>query len=133
MVKNYKTSDKKIATVSGKGLVTAKKSGTAKITVTLANKKKLVLTLKVVDPKAPTKVALNLSGTVKLKKGNTLQLSAILSPATAESALTWKSSDKKIATVSASGLVKAKKKGTATITVKTKNGKTAKVKIKVVN
>lgn len=42
----FKTSNKKVATVSSKGLVTAKKKGTAKITVTM-NKTKYTVTVKV--------------------------------------------------------------------------------------
>jgi len=49
-----------------------------------------------------------------------------------KSMLTWSSGNKKIATVSKTGLVNAKKKGTVTITVKTANNKKAKIKIKVV-
>ena len=79
----------------------------------------------------PTAVALDRTGTVKLKKGKKLTLTATLTPATAEAALTWKSSNKKVAKVSKTGEVKAVGKGTATITVTTANGKTAKVKIKV--
>ena len=45
--------------------------------------------------------------------------------------LIWKSSNPKVAVVSSKGVVKAVGKGKATITVKTANGKTAKVKITV--
>ena len=132
-IKSYASSNKKIATVSASGLVTAKKAGTATITVKTKNGKKATLKIKVVDPTAPTKVKLNKTGTVKLKKGKTLQLTATVYPDTAVTTLTWKSSNKKVATVSKDGVVKGLKKGTATITVKTKNGKTATVKIKVVS
>ena len=86
-----------------------------------------------VDPTVPTKVELNKAGTVKLKKGKTLRLTATVYSDTAVTTLTWKSSNKKVATVNKNGVVKGVKKGTATITVKTKNGKTATVKIKVVS
>ena len=46
--------------------------------------------------------------------------------------IVWKTSKKKVASVSGSGAVTALRKGTATITVKTSNGKKATVKIKVV-
>lgn len=121
-----------MAAVSRTGVLTAKKAGKATVNVTTANKKKATLTVKVTDPTLPKKVKLNKSGTVKLKVGKALKLKAILSPATAVSKLTWKSSNKKIASVNASGKVRAVKPGTVTVSVKTRNGKTAKVRIKVV-
>ena len=113
------------------GDVYAREPGTATITVKTYNGKKATCKVTVIDPTVPTKVKLNKSGTVKLKKGKKLQLKATVTPSTAQTTLTWKTSNKKVATVTQDGLVKAKKKGTATITVRTKNGKTAKVKIKV--
>ncbi len=79
----------------------------------------------------PTAVKLDKSGTVTLKKGKKLTLTTTLTPENAETGLTWKSSNKKVAKVSKTGVVKAVGKGKATITVTTANGKTAKVKIKV--
>lgn len=46
-VKSYKSNNKKVVTVSDKGLVTTKGKGKAKITITLTNKKKLTLTITV--------------------------------------------------------------------------------------
>ena len=129
--KSYATSDKKVATVSGKGLVTAKKAGTAKITVTLKNKKKLVLTVKVTDPNAPTKIAIDQGKSAALKVGKKLTLTTTLTPEKAKSKLTWSTSNKKIATVSSKGVVTAKKAGTAKITVTTENGKKATITITV--
>ena len=69
-------------------------------------------------PKYPSKTEKSISSlTVTLKNGTTLQLGAILSDGkncTAE----WSSSDKSVATVSSTGKVTAKNKGTATITAK---------------
>ena len=128
----WSSSNKAVATVSSSGLVTAVGLGTTTITVKTHNGKKATCKVTVIDPTIPTKVKLNKSGTVKLKKGKTLQLKATVSPSTAQTTLTWKSGNKKVATVTQDGLVEAKKKGTTTITVVTGNGKTAKVKIKVV-
>jgi uncharacterized protein YjdB len=47
-------------------------------------------------------------------------------------ALTWSSSKKKVAKVSATGAIKAKKVGKAVITAKAANGRKAKIKVKVV-
>ena len=64
---------------------------------------------------------------VKIKKGKKLTLSVL----NATGKVKWKSSKKRVATVSKKGVVKAKKKGTTTITAKV-NGKTYKCKVKVV-
>ena len=128
----WSTSSKKIATVSG-GVVTPKKTGTATITVTTRNKKKARVKVKVYDPYLPSSVKLNVSGTQTLMVMNKLQLEAALSPETAQSAIKWKSSNKKVATVSATGEVSGIKPGTATITATTRNKKTARIKVKVID
>lgn len=125
----WSSSNEKIATVSQKGKVTAKGAGVATITVKTDNGKTAKLKVKVVVK--PTKVKLNKTGAQKLKKGESLQLKATLTPEGATAKLTWKTSNPKVATVSSKGKVTAKKAGTAVITVKTDNKKSAKVKIKV--
>ena len=62
-----------------------------------------------------------------IKKGKTV---AIRVKATPAGKATYKSSNKKVATVSSNGVVKGKKKGTAVITV-TCNGLKAKFKVTV--
>ena len=126
---SWKSSSKKVATVSN-GVVTAKKAGTARITVTTRNKKKATVKVKVYDPYLPTSVRLDKTGTIKLPINTTLTLTPTLSPSTAQSGLTWKSSSKKVATVK-DGVVTGKKIGTTTIMVTTRNKKKAKVKVKV--
>ncbi len=79
----------------------------------------------------PTKVTLNKTSAT-LTVGKTMTLKATLSPKKATSKLTWTSSNKKIATVDSSGKVKGVKAGTATITVKTANGKKATCKVTVI-
>ncbi len=60
---------------------------------------------------------------VTIKVGATLQLNAIITPDDAkEKGVTWSSSDDSIATVDENGNITAKKKGTATIKVVTKDG-----------
>jgi uncharacterized protein YjdB len=117
-----------VAAVSGKGVITPKKPGTTVITVRTKNGKtaKATVTVKA----APKKVTLNKTGTVTLKKGKTLTLKATL-PANTASALTWSSSKPSVASVDKNGKVTAKAKGTAVITVRTFNKKTAKVTVKV--
>lgn len=81
----------------------------------------------------PRRVKLNVTGTQKLVIGKKKTLKATIVPnnANAKKKLTWKSSNKKVATVNSKGVVKAVGKGTAKITVTTGNGKTAYVKFKV--
>ena len=69
----------------------------------------------------------------KLNLGETLQLTAEISPAGASTSLSWTSSDAKIATVDENGLVTPVKEGSVTITVKTANGKSGTTKITVVD
>ena len=124
----WSSSKPAIATVSDKGVVTPKKAGTAKITVKTANGKKANITVKVVDAKS---VKLKEGKSKTLKVGKKLTLHATVSPAKVKTKLTWTSSDTKVATVSGKGVVTAKKAGTAKITVKTANGKSATITITV--
>lgn len=110
----YTSSNKKVAKVTSRGVITAKKSGTAKITVK-SGKKKAVLTVTV--PKTATK-SISVASAVSVKKGKTYTLKAKRTPANSEEKITYRSSNKKVATVTKSGKIKGVKKGTATITVK---------------
>lgn len=80
---------------------------------------------------AVKKVEITNGSKATMQVGEKLTLKAKFSPSSAYSTLTWKSSDEKVATVSSSGVVTAKKKGTAKITVKTANGKKDSIKITV--
>lgn len=131
-VKSYKSSKRAAASVDRNGLIVAKAEGKAKITVTLKNKKKATVTIKVVDPYKPKRVTLAKAERTTLKVGETLQLFATLSPDTAQSALKWKSSKSKLASVNGEGLVTAKRPGTVKITVTTRNNKKATIKLKIV-
>ena len=123
----WKSSNTKIATVDKNGLVKGIAAGTAKITLTTFNKKTAVCTVTVKN--APGSVKLNVTSRT-LGKGETYKLTAAL-PANTAGKMTWSSASTKIATVDASGNVKAAAEGTAKITVKTFNGKTASCTITV--
>ena len=123
----WTTSNKKVATVTA-GKVTAVGKGTATITATTTSGKKA--TCKVTVKVPSTKVKLNVSKKT-VNKGNTYTLKATLTPSDSTDTLTWTTSNKKVATVDKNGKVTAVKKGTATITVKTESGKTAKCKVTV--
>ena len=101
----YTTSNKKIATVNSKGIVTAKKAGKVVIT---AKSDKLIVKF-TVTVKNPTLNKTKLT----LKKGKSFTLK--IKGGTGK--ITFKSSNKKIVSVSSKGKLKAVKKGKATITV----------------
>lgn len=120
----WKTSNSKIATVSGTGKVTGKKTGTAKITATV-NKKNYSCTITVKKASTKVKVSkISLNKTaISLNVGTNYSLKASVSPAkAANKAITWKSSNTGVATVNSNGTVTAKKAGTATITATAKDG-----------
>ena len=115
----YKSSNKKVATVKN-GKVTALKKGTANITVIVGKTK---LTYKVTVTSSPklnkTAKKLKINGKFTLKvKGKA-------------GTTTFKSNKPKIVSVSKKGVVKAKKKGTAKITVTTNGGVKLNCKITV--
>lgn len=66
-----------------------------------------------------------------LSVGQSKTFVATVSPESAKSGVTWYSSNSKVATVSSSGKVTAKKAGTTTITAKTSNGLKATCKVTV--
>lgn len=124
----WSSSNKKVATVDKNGVVTAVKKGTVTITAKTSGGKKA--TCKVTVKVPATKVKLNKTKAT-VAKGRTLTLKATMTPSSSTDKLTWTSSNKKVATVDKNGKVKALKKGTATITVKTASGKKATCKITV--
>lgn len=111
----YTSSNKKVATVSSKGVVAAKKAGTAKITVK-AGSRKFVVTVTV--PKTATTRITNVKTSLTLKKKKTYTLKPKLNPKNSDESITYSTNNKKVATVSSKGKITAKAKGTAVITVK---------------
>lgn len=117
-VVKWKTSNKKVATVSSKGKVTAKKAGSATITAKVSGKSyKCKVTVK--NP------SLNKSKAT-LEEGKTLTLKLI--GATAKK---YTSGNTSVATVSSKGKVTAKSAGTVTITCTASNKKTYTCKVTV--
>lgn len=191
----WSSSDKSVATVTSKGVITAVKKGTTKITVKNADGLTATCTVTVKEPEVLTEYKItttvnyrtspSLSGSVKntlptgttvqvvegyskkadnitwyqiklnhtyyyiasqyLKKANVavtavklnhskaevsedekLTLTATITPSDSENkTITWSSSDKSVATVTSKGVVTGIKAGTAKITAKSNNGKTA--------
>jgi len=118
----WTSSNKSVAIVNDKGRVTGKKVGTATITVKTTNGH--TATCVVTVKKAPTSVALNKTATT-LAVGMKETLTATLTPTDCATYCMWTSDDETVATVTSSGVITAKKVGTATITVKTTNDKIA--------
>ena len=114
--------------VSSTGLLTPKRSGKATIQVRTENGKKDKITVTVIDASS---VRIDEGSTATMKVGGTLQLHATVLPAEVAPKLTWTSGSSKIATVSSTGLVRARRKGRVSIYVKTSNGRKAKISITV--
>ena len=108
---SYKTSNKKIATVSSKGVITGKKAGTVKITIT-AKKSKYKTVKKTITVKVYRQNQKVTASNVKLTTGQRKNLGA-----KARTRLSYKSSNPKVVTVDKKGNLTAKKTGTAKITV----------------
>lgn len=132
----YTISDNSKVTVNNKGVAKAKKTGSVVVKAinTNGNVTQYNITIKKA-PKKISKVTFNKKAIKKnkvtLKKGKKGTLRVTLPKGTA-SKITYTSSNKKIATVDSKGVVKAKKKkGTTTITIKTFNKKTKKIKVTV--
>ncbi|MZH15854.1 hypothetical protein GT641_01015 [Clostridium sp. BIOML-A1] len=127
----YKTSNKKVATVNAKGKITAKKKGTATITVYSKADKKKTCKIKVTVGTPVTKVKLNKTK-ANLNVGKSLTLKTTLSPKKpSNKGIIWKSSNTKIATVTSKGVVKAKKAGMVKITATAKDGSGKKAVCKI--
>jgi len=129
----WKSSNKKVATVDKKGVVTGIKKGTATITcVVKAPKKTYELSAKVAIKVPATKFVIN-NKVEALNLGQKYDLNRTLTPKTSNDLTTWTTSNKKIANPNSKGLFTALKEGKVTITGKTLSGKTDKVTIEVVD
>lgn len=110
--------------------ITGRKTGTATITVTSTGGATAKIKITVRKKVNVKKLSLN-EKKVTLKKGQRFTLTVSKNPITATNKIKWSSSNKRVATVNSKGVVKAKKKGKASITVKASNGKKATCKITV--
>lgn len=130
-IKRCSSSNKKIATVTDKGLIHTKKAGEVRITITLKKGSDIKLKLKVIDPTVPTAVTINEGSRATLALAETKQLTATVSPDTAPQSVTWKSSNTVVASVDENGLVTALTPGQATISAVTGNKLKAQLTVKV--
>ena len=120
---SWSSSNAAVASVSTSGVVTALAPGAATITV------------RTIDGGFSASAAVNVSGTIAvsgvsvtptslgLERGATGVLSAVISPANATNqTVLWSSSDSRIATVTWTGVVTARRPGSVTITARTEDG-----------
>ena len=120
-VVNWTSSNTTIATIDHSGLVTAKKLGTATITATATDGSGVSASC-IVNVTGIENITFNKSKT-SIYVGGTETLTATITPGDViNNTLTWTSSDTNVATVDQSGLVTAKKLGTATITATATDG-----------
>ena len=146
----WASSNNAIASVDANGKVTANMAGTAVITATTPNGKTAQCTVTVTNPPAqpstpstPTITSqkvekITIKGISKnIAAGKKVKLTATATPDNAANkSVTWTTSNKKVATVNASGVVSINKKAsgksvTITATAKDGSGKKATYKIKV--
>lgn len=120
----WKSSNKKVATVSKSGYVTGKKKGTVKITATSKKRKKVKKTIKikVTNLKAKSVTMSKKSAILFPNDKTTLKATVKGSAGFYNQGVTWKSSNTSVATVTSKGIVTAKKAGKATITATEKGG-----------
>ena len=123
----WKSSNTRVVTVNSAGKLTAVGNGSATITATAKDGSKKTATCKV-TVKIPTvvkvnSVSLNYTDVRLSSKGQTLQLTATVSPSNAANkSVKWTSSNTKVATVSSSGKVTAVANGNTTITATAADG-----------
>ena len=116
---SWKSSNVDVVSVTEDGLLKAKTGGTATIKVTVGDISK---SCKITVVQPITSIYLNKTK-LELQSDEEYQLTADMWPQNAyNKQVEWASSDNRIATVDQNGMVKTHSKGTATITVKAKDG-----------
>lgn len=132
----WKSSNKKVATVNNKGVVKAVAVGSTTITCKITSEKESTILKAKVYVKKPsenpaTKVKIN-NKIQYMAVGETYDLNRTYTPSDASDSINWTSSNTSVAQVDKNGVVTALKNGTVTIKATTLNkGRTDKVTIKV--
>lgn len=113
----YKSSNRKIASVSSKGVVKGKKIGNVTITATSKVNKKVKVSIKIkVKDLKPSKITV--PSTLSFTKGKKATVNAKVSPQGVYAPVKFTSSNKKVVTVSSKGVVTANSEGKAVVTAK---------------
>ena len=116
----FRSSKKKVATVSSKGKIKAKKKGTTYITVYCKKKpsKKKKIKIRVGTPVS----SISVSGSRYLNKGRSSTLKASVNKGATNKSVTWRSDNPAVATVNKSGKVTAKGYGSCNVYATAKDG-----------
>lgn len=128
-VKSWVSSNKKIVTVSGKPngtciIKAGKKTGSAKITITMKSNLKKTIGVKVQKKTVACTSIKNVPKKLTLNKKKSYQLKPVIEPITCTQKIKYKTSNKKIAKINSKGKITAVKKGTAKITISVGKKKT---------
>jgi len=127
----WSSSDKKIATVDAKGVVTGVAKGTATITAKAKDGSGVKATCKITVKQPVTKITLSKTS-ASILRNKTITLKATAGPSSAnDKSVAWTTSNKKVATVDSKGVVKGIAKGTATITATARDGSKVKATCKI--
>lgn len=132
---DFDSSKTSVATVNADGIVKAKRAGKTRITMTAATGEHYALTLTVADPLAPDRISFT-KALYTTYVGMETDMTALLqakpyTEALSLKNLTWSSSNIRVVTVNAKGIMVAQSTGKATVTVKAPNGKTATIAVEV--
>ena len=123
VIYTFASSDEKVVSVDKNGMVTALKNGKATITITVKTTNtdfEKTLTYDITVEEIPLE-SIEIKGDVtSLEEGKTTKLNVVFNPTntTDDKTVVWSSSDTKVATVDANGVVKAVKAGNVKITAK---------------
>ena len=119
----YSSSNRRIVTVTSRGVITARRKGTAYVTVK-SGVKSVRLRITVKDPYVTTALRVKNAASGRyitratLRRNARLTLQPVIAPRTSRQKATFASSNRRIVTVNSAGVVTAKRRGTAYITVK---------------
>ena len=127
----WSSSNENVVGVDQNGILTAVAAGTATITAEAADNTGVSAVCQVTVTKPVSAITLDKTSASVLA-GKTVAIKATVKPDDAgNKAVSWTSSDQKIATVTQKGVVKGIKRGTVTITAAAKDGSGKKVTCKV--
>ena len=130
----YSSDPEDIASVDTNGLISAKKVGTASVTIHTANNITKTISVTVTSAYINVESIAVASGdeNVSVVKGGTHKLSATVKPENATNkTLTYSSDPEDIASVDTNGLISAKKVGTASVTIHAANNITKTISVTV--